>query len=62
MKMETTRFSETSVDFQRTTRRYIPEDRTLHDRRCGNLELYTLQLINVYTNGINKKCKKNVRV
>jgi hypothetical protein len=26
--------SETSVDFQRTTRRYIPEDRTLHNHRC----------------------------
>jgi hypothetical protein len=30
MKMEATCSSETSVDFQRTTRRYIPEDRTLH--------------------------------
>jgi hypothetical protein len=28
--MEATSSSETSVDFQRTTRRYIPEDRTLH--------------------------------
>jgi hypothetical protein len=26
--------SETSVDFQRTTRRYIPEDRTL-DKECS---------------------------
>jgi hypothetical protein len=28
MKMEATCSSETSVDFQRTTRRYIPEERT----------------------------------
>jgi hypothetical protein len=28
--MEATYSSETSVDFQRTTRRYIPEDRTLY--------------------------------
>jgi hypothetical protein len=30
MKMEATCSSETSVDFRRTTRRYIPEDRTVH--------------------------------
>jgi hypothetical protein len=30
LKIEATCFSETSVDFQRTTRHYIPEDRTLH--------------------------------
>jgi hypothetical protein len=29
MKMEAIYFPETSVDFQRTTRRYIPEDSTL---------------------------------
>jgi hypothetical protein len=29
LKMEVIRSSETSVDFQRTTQRYIPEDRTL---------------------------------
>jgi signal-transduction protein with cAMP-binding, CBS, and nucleotidyltransferase domain len=38
--MEATCFSEKSVDFQRTTRRYIPEDRTLHDHRCENLKSY----------------------
>jgi hypothetical protein len=31
---------ETSVDFQRTTRRYIPEGRTLHNHRCENLKSY----------------------
>jgi hypothetical protein len=30
LKMKATCSSETSVDIQRTTRRYIPEDRTLH--------------------------------
>jgi hypothetical protein len=33
---------ETSVDFQRTTRRYIPEDSTLHNHRCENLKSYIL--------------------
>jgi hypothetical protein len=32
--------SATSVDFQRTTRRYIPEDDTLHNHRCENLKSY----------------------
>jgi hypothetical protein len=27
---------EIPVDFQRITRRYIPEDRTLHNHRCEN--------------------------
>jgi hypothetical protein len=35
--------TETSVDFQRTTRRYIPEDRTLHKHRCENLRCCTWQ-------------------
>jgi hypothetical protein len=30
--------SETSIVFQRTIRRYIPEDRTLHNHRCENLK------------------------
>jgi hypothetical protein len=36
--METTHSSETSVDLQRTTRRHIPEDRTVHNHRCENLK------------------------
>jgi hypothetical protein len=32
--------AETSVDFQRTTRRYIPEDGTLPNHRCENLKSY----------------------
>jgi hypothetical protein len=37
LKIEATCSSETSVDFERTTRRYIPEDKTLHNHRCENL-------------------------
>jgi hypothetical protein len=32
--------SETSVDFQRAARRYIPEDSTLYNHRCENLKSY----------------------
>jgi hypothetical protein len=42
LKMEETYSSETSVVFQRTTRRYIPEDRTPHNDRCENLRPYTI--------------------
>jgi hypothetical protein len=38
--MEATSSSETSVDFQRTTRRYIPEDGALHNHPCENLKFY----------------------
>jgi hypothetical protein len=34
-------FSETSVDFQRTTWRYILEGRTTHNHRYENLKSYT---------------------
>jgi hypothetical protein len=40
LKMETTCFSETSLDFQQTTRRYIPEDSILYNRSCENLKFY----------------------
>jgi hypothetical protein len=36
--MEVICSSETSIDTQRTTRRYIPEDGTLHNHRCENLK------------------------
>jgi hypothetical protein len=39
--MEATRSSETLVDFQQTTQRYIPEDGTLHNHRSENLKSYT---------------------
>jgi hypothetical protein len=38
--MEAICSSETSVDTQRTTRSYIPEDGTLHNNRCENLKSY----------------------
>jgi hypothetical protein len=38
--MEVICSSETSLDFQRTTLRYIPEDGTLHNHRCENLTSY----------------------
>jgi hypothetical protein len=37
LKMETS-LSETQVDFQRTTRRYIPENRTVHTHHYENLK------------------------
>jgi hypothetical protein len=40
LTMEVTYSSETSVDFQRTTRLYIPEDVTLHNHRSKNLKSY----------------------
>jgi hypothetical protein len=33
-----------NVDFQRTTRRYIPEDSPLHNYRCENLKSFITQL------------------
>jgi hypothetical protein len=38
--MEAICSSETSVDTQRTARRYIQEDGTLHNHRCENLKSY----------------------
>jgi hypothetical protein len=38
--MEITYSSEMSVDFQRTTRRYISENRTIRKHRCENLRSY----------------------
>jgi hypothetical protein len=40
LKMEVTCSSEESADFQRITRRYIPEYRTFHKHRCENLKSY----------------------
>jgi hypothetical protein len=38
--MEAIRSSETSGVTQRTTRRHIPEDDTLHNHSCENLKSY----------------------
>jgi hypothetical protein len=40
LKMETAYSSETSVDFQQNTRRYIPEDIILLNHSCENLKSY----------------------
>jgi hypothetical protein len=40
LKMEEICSSEMSVDFQWTTRCYIPKDNTLHNHRCQNLKFY----------------------
>jgi hypothetical protein len=40
LKMEAICSSETSVEFQQTTRRYFPEDITLHNYCCENLKSY----------------------
>jgi hypothetical protein len=38
LKMEAMFSSKTSVNFQRTTQRYIPEDSALYNHRCENLK------------------------
>jgi hypothetical protein len=43
--MEAICSSETSVDFQRTTRRYIPEDCTLHNRLCEIFKSYDSSIV-----------------
>jgi hypothetical protein len=40
--MEAIRSFEASGATQRTTRRHIPEDDTLHKHRCENLKSYTI--------------------
>jgi hypothetical protein len=40
LKMRATCSSETSIDFQHATRRYIPEDGAFHKHRCENLRPY----------------------
>jgi hypothetical protein len=45
MMIEAVCFSETLVDFQRTTMRYIPEESTLHNHRCENLKFYNPEFV-----------------
>jgi hypothetical protein len=42
LKIEAMCSSETPVEFQWTTQRYIPENRDLHNHRCENLKSFTL--------------------
>jgi hypothetical protein len=55
--MEATCSSETSAGFKRTTRRYIPEDRTLHNHRSENLGSYIGE---VFWNALYNKNTFNV--
>jgi hypothetical protein len=53
--MEAICISETSVNTQRTTRRYIPEDGTLHNQRCESLKSYmVLELCNYFPHIVKK--------
>jgi hypothetical protein len=45
LKMEAICSSETSVDTQRTTRRYIPENGDLHNHRCDNFKSYKFSIV-----------------
>jgi hypothetical protein len=45
LKMEATYPSETSIDFQRTTLRYISEDRTLHNHRCEKFKSFIMEIL-----------------
>jgi hypothetical protein len=42
LKTEAISSCKISVDFQLTTRRYIPDNQTLHNSRCKNLSSYRL--------------------
>jgi hypothetical protein len=44
LKMVVIYSSEMLVDFQWTTRRYIPEDNILHNHRCENLKSYKIEV------------------
>jgi hypothetical protein len=48
--MEATCSSETSVDFEWTTRHYIPEDRTAHKHCCKNFKPYMEKVSVFHTN------------
>jgi hypothetical protein len=56
LKMEAIRSSETSGATQRTTRRHIPEDDTLHNHRCENLKSYIEVIIVKFDTGDLLKC------
>jgi hypothetical protein len=63
--MEATCSSEASVDFQRTTQRYISEDKTLHNHRCENLKSYMNERsldnkrCGIFVEGLRKTTKEN---
>jgi hypothetical protein len=55
LNMDATRSSEKSVDFQRATWCYIPEDRTLRNHLCENLKSYMMN--EIFNNFIVKVLK-----
>jgi hypothetical protein len=60
LKMEAICSSETSVGSQWTTRRYIPEDGTIHNHRIENLKSYNVKLMSKIINDIwNMHWKKH---
>jgi hypothetical protein len=53
--MKAVRTSETSVHFNVTTRRYIPEDSKLHTRRRENLKSHNIYFIMICTAFISQQ-------
>jgi hypothetical protein len=62
LKMDAICSSETSVDFHRTTRRYIPEDSTLHNHRCENLKSYRKGHVDTLQDQQHLSCAAEVTV
>jgi hypothetical protein len=62
LKIEATCSSETSVDFQRTTRCYILGDRTLHNNCCKNVKFYVLGRIYRDRTHFMSRCKLCIAV
>jgi hypothetical protein len=59
--------AKTSVETQRTIRRYIPEDDTLHNHRCENLKSYMIFVVFFYistvtlwfiNDAVSRSCQK----
>jgi hypothetical protein len=55
LKIEATCSSEMLVHFQRTTWRYVPEDRTLHNHGCKNLKSYTVSVASSLDKSFRRK-------
>jgi hypothetical protein len=49
--MEEIYFTETTVDHQRITRCYVPEDSIVHNHSSDNLKSYAYSLINYFVDG-----------
>jgi hypothetical protein len=45
--MEAIHSSETSIDFQQTTRCYVPEERILHNRHYDSLKSYEVYYVEI---------------